>query len=69
MKVKVQKYKGERALQRGVQKMLDDGWTVQTQQSRKRIWRPTTGIFTKQQVHTVTFVKPDPGEELPEADS
>lgn len=57
MDVKVKKYKGEKALERGIREMSAKGWSVQSQTSRKRVWRPSTGLFTRQQIHTVTFVK------------
>jgi hypothetical protein len=57
MQVKVEKYKGERELEKGLAKMMDKGWAVQTQASRKRAFRLATGLFTRQQIHTVTFVK------------
>lgn len=62
MRVKVKRYNGERRLQRGLEKMIADGWWVQDQQSRKRVWRLLTGFFTRQQVHTVTFAKFEPGD-------
>jgi hypothetical protein len=58
MDVKVEKYKGERELERGIEKMLKKGWTVQNQDSRKAMYSMATGIFTRKQIHTVTFVKP-----------
>lgn len=58
MKVKVQKYKGERALAKGIESMTKDGWTLQNQSSRKAMYSPLTGVFTSKQVHTVTFGKP-----------
>lgn len=58
MQVKVEKYKGEKELQQGLAKMLSAGWTLQTQATRKQAYSLMTGVFTKKQVHTVTFVKP-----------
>jgi hypothetical protein len=49
-------------------KMLADGWEVQNQATRKQVWRWTTGVLTKQQVHTVTYVKPEEPTE-PTADT
>lgn len=62
MKVKVERYNGERALERGIRKMAGKGWQVQSQQSRKRWWRFLSGFLTRQQVHTVTFVQYTPEE-------
>lgn len=56
-KVKVCKYKGDRALQRGLQKMGGKGWTVQNQSSRKAMYSLLGGLFTRKQIHTVTFVR------------
>jgi len=57
--VKVRKFKGERKLERGLRQMGRDGWTVQSQQSRKAWWSWLTGVFTRKQIHTVTFVRDD----------
>lgn len=57
MKVKVRKFKGEQQLARGIERMAKTGWTVQGQSSRKKVYSLTTGIFTRKQIHTVTFVK------------
>jgi hypothetical protein len=58
MSVKVEKYKGERALEHGIEKMTGKGWTVQNQNSRKAMYSLATGVFTRKQIHTVTFTKP-----------
>ena len=58
-RVKVERYKGERRLQRGMNKMLAEGWRVQDQKTRKALWRWLTGPFTRRQIHTVTFVRED----------
>jgi DNA-binding transcriptional regulator PaaX len=55
--VVVQVYKGERALRAGVAKMSRKGWMVQDRTSRKKLFSIKTGIFTRQQIHTVTFVQ------------
>jgi hypothetical protein len=57
MQVKVEKYKGEKALEAGLNSMLAAGWKIQTQSSRKQAYSLATGVFTKKQIHTVTFVK------------
>ena len=59
--VKVQKYKGDRAAARGIEKMSGKGWTVQTQSTRKALFSLVAGVFTRKQIHTVTFVKDPPG--------
>lgn len=56
-KVKVAKYKGDKAAARGIAKMTDRGWTVQSQSTRKAVYSLMGGLFTKKQIHTVTFVK------------
>lgn len=55
MKTTVKKYKGDRRLQRGIEKMTADGWTVTGQSSRKRVYSLLTGFFTRKQIHTVTY--------------
>jgi len=56
-KVKVLRFKGNMAAQRRINHMLSKGWEIQDQSSRKQVWSPVTGLFTRRQVHTVTFVK------------
>lgn len=56
MKTTVKTYKGDRALQRGLRKMAEKGWAVQDRTSRKMLWRWYSGIFTRSQKHTITFV-------------
>lgn len=53
----VKKYKGERRLQRGMRMMAVRGYEVQSHTTRKRAFRLLTGLFTRQQIHTVTFTK------------
>jgi hypothetical protein len=55
--VKVMKFKGERELQRGIEKMLAKGWTIDQSSSRKAMYSLATGIFTRKQIHTVIFTK------------
>jgi IS30 family transposase len=55
--VEVEKYKGNRAAERSIEKMLNQGWTLQDQASRKKMHSLTTGIFTRQQIRTITFVR------------
>ena len=57
MTVKVERYKGDKELERGIQKMLAKGWTVSNQASRKATYSLMTGLLTRKQIHTVTFVK------------
>jgi hypothetical protein len=58
MQVKVEKYKGEKALEEGMQKMLAAGWQLQNQAQRKQAYSLATGVFTRKQIHTVTYTKP-----------
>jgi hypothetical protein len=53
----VKRYNGDRALERGLQRMKAQGWTPQNVNTRKAAYSLMTGIFTRKQVHTVTFVK------------
>jgi hypothetical protein len=57
VKVKVKKFKGDRAAARGIEKMLADGWAIQSQSTRKAAFSLLTGVFTRKQIHTVTFQK------------
>lgn len=57
MKTKVQRYKGEHELNRGLKSMARKGWIVQDRTSRKKAFSLLTGLFTRQQIHTVTYVK------------
>lgn len=51
----VKKYKGDRALQRGLNEMAKNGFVVDQQASRKALASATAGVFTRKQIHTVTF--------------
>lgn len=53
----VKKYKGESALQRGLNDMAKNGYVVDQQASRKAMYSLATGVFTRKQIHTVTFRK------------
>jgi hypothetical protein len=54
----VKQYKGDDALNRGIAAMQRDGWKVQPPvQARKQAYSWKTGLFTKQQIYTVTFMK------------
>ncbi|MGH2877661.1 MAG: ribosomal protein L7/L12 [Solirubrobacteraceae bacterium] len=53
----VKKYKGERALERGLNEMAKKGYVVDQQASRKALYSAATGVFTRKQIHTVTFRK------------
>jgi hypothetical protein len=58
-RVVVKKFKGERALARGIEEMTRLGYEVQNQASRKALYSATAGVLTRKQIHTVTFVKKD----------
>jgi hypothetical protein len=58
MEVKVEEFRGDRNLARGVERMTNLGWTVEDQTSRKALYSLMTGLFTRKQIYTVTFVKP-----------
>jgi hypothetical protein len=66
-KVIVRRFKGEQALQRGINGLAKKGYVVQNQTSRKKAFSVMTGVFTRQQIHTVTFTKPEPGAVADEA--
>jgi ribosomal protein L7/L12 len=53
--VVVMKFKGERALERGLNAMAKKGYVVDQQASRKALYSAATGVFTRKQIHTVTF--------------
>ena len=48
---------GEQELQETIEKFLVAGWEVVSISTRKQAWNPLVGIFTSEQVHTVTFVQ------------
>jgi hypothetical protein len=58
MEVKVEEFRGDRNLARGVERMTNLGWTVEDQTSRKALYSLMMGLFTRKQIYTVTFVKP-----------
>ena len=53
----VKKYKGDRALQGGLNDMAKKGYVVDQQASRKALYSATAGVFTRKQIHTVKFRK------------
>ena len=53
----VKRFRGDRGLEAGITAMDQLGYKVQTQSTRKQAWSPWTGVFTDQQIHTVTFVR------------
>lgn len=59
--VVVKTVKGERAAEREIRRMLERGYQLETHGSRKVVWSPLTGVFTRKQKHTLTFVKPSVG--------
>jgi hypothetical protein len=56
--IKVKKYKGNRQAEVMIERMMSRGWHVQSHTTRKAMYSLATGIFTRKQIHTVTFEKP-----------
>ncbi len=54
---RVETYKGEKELQRGLQTMRNEGWTVDEQASRKALYSLAAAVFTRKQIHTVTYTR------------
>jgi hypothetical protein len=55
--VVVETVKGDSAARRRIEFMLANGYELQGQGTRKVVWSPVTGVFTRKQKHTLTFVK------------
>jgi microsomal dipeptidase-like Zn-dependent dipeptidase len=55
--VVVKTVKGERAARRLIAKMTRRGYRLDQQSTRKVAWRFWLGPFTRQQKHTLTFVR------------
>jgi hypothetical protein len=55
--VRTYRITGEQELQETIQKFLVAGWEVLSVSTRKQAWNPMVGVFTSNQVHTVTFVR------------
>jgi hypothetical protein len=53
----IKKYKGEGAAQRGIAAMARQGYEVDQMASRKAMYSPMTGLFTRKQIHTIVFTK------------
>jgi hypothetical protein len=53
----VKKYKGEKELEKGLTAMAARGYVPQNQASRKAAYSAAAGVFTRKQIHTVTFAK------------
>jgi hypothetical protein len=59
--VRTFKITGDEELQDTMQKYLANGWDLLSHTTRKRAWAPVMGVFTADQVHTVTFVRKGEG--------
>lgn len=53
----VRTYKGQRAVEYGIKRMQKRGYDVDQVSTRKVMWSPLTGLFTRKQKHTVVFRK------------
>ena len=51
------RFKGNKDAQRGIEKMLAAGWTIEDQASRKAVYSLAAGLFTRKQIHTITFTR------------
>ncbi len=56
-KTVVKTYKGERAAERGIAQMRKRGYEIDQASTRKIVWSPLTGVFTRKQKHTIVFTK------------
>jgi hypothetical protein len=50
--------KGEKDAASLIEAMMEYGYEIQNQDTRKVMYSLTTGVFTRKQKHTFTFVKP-----------
>jgi hypothetical protein len=55
--VVVKTVKGNGKAERVIRQMLAQGYELDQQSSRKVWWTPVTGVFTRKQKHTLTFIK------------
>jgi hypothetical protein len=55
--VKIEQYKSPRKYKRGVEQMYREGWSIGGETSRRKRWSWMTGILTRKQVITVTWVR------------
>lgn len=56
--VAIRTYKSNRAAERGIQRMTGRyGYHVQDHDVRKARYSALAGVFTRKQIHTVTFVR------------
>ena len=55
--VEIRTYKGERRAQRDMERMLALGYRVQDHNIRKARYGLLAGVFTRKQIHTVTYVR------------
>lgn len=51
----VRTVKGDHAAVRLINQMEERGYVLDNQSSRKVLWSPVTGVFTRKQKHTLTF--------------
>jgi hypothetical protein len=55
--IKIEKYKSPRKYKRGVEQMYREGWSIGGETFRRKRWSWMTGILTRKQVITVTWVR------------
>ena len=56
-KTKIVRVKGDRKAQRILSRYADRGWVVQSHTTRKALFSLGLGLFTRAQIHTITFTK------------
>lgn len=49
--------KGDRQAAQTIEKMEKKGYRLENQSTRKAAFSLLTGVFTRKQIHTLTFVK------------
>ena len=55
--VRIVKVKGEKHMTRTINDYEGRGWTLDQSSSRKALYSLATGVFTRKQIHTLTFRK------------
>lgn len=55
--IMVRRYKGDKAVETASKELIQDGWHIQGMTTRKAMYSALTGVFTRKQIHTVTWTK------------
>jgi hypothetical protein len=56
--VRIVKVTGDQDAANTISQWISQGWQVQSHTTRKASYSAMAGVFTRKQIHTITFVRP-----------